>query len=102
MDIGAEPDDLLFGAVHNFKLERRAGVIMPDLDRVDAVPARAFAACQQEINRRRGGAAVNDTRIAEGLAIMPALGVRRERERADDVGGALSRGHREFSVFDIR
>ena len=63
---------------------------------------RSSAACQQEINRRRGGAAVNDTRIAEGLAIMPALGVRRERERADDVGGALSRGHREFSVFDIR
>jgi hypothetical protein len=81
MDIGAEPNNLLFGAVHYFELERRAGVVAPDFDRIDAVPVRAFAARQQEINRRGGGAAVNDTRIAERLAIMPALGVRRARAR---------------------
>lgn len=61
----------------------------------------ALAARQQEINRRGGGAAVDHAGIAEGLAIMPALGMRGERERADDVGGALSLGHREFSMFDI-
>ena len=81
MDIGAEPNNLLFGAVHYFELERRAGVVVPDFDRIDAVPVRAFAARQQEINRRGGGAAVNDTRIAERLALMPALGVRRARAR---------------------
>src|ERR1035441_9323951 len=61
MDVGAEPDDLLFGAVHHFELEGRASVVVPDFDRVDAVPVRAFAARQQEINRRGGGAAVDHT-----------------------------------------
>ena len=35
-----------------------AGVIVPDLGGIDAVPVRALAARQQEIDRGRGGAAV--------------------------------------------
>ena len=87
MDVGAEPDDLFFGAVDDFELERRAGVIVPDLDRVDAVPVRALAARQQELDRGGGGAAVDVARVAKGLAIVPAFGVRLEIELGDDVGG---------------
>ncbi len=76
-----------FGAVDDFELERRAGVIVPDLDGVDAVPVRALAARQQEIDRGRGGAAVDHAGIAEGLAVVAAFGMRLEIERADDVGG---------------
>ena len=66
--------------------QRRAAVIVPDLDRVDAVPVRALAARQQKQDRGRGGAAVDHTGIAEGLAIVPAFRMRLEIERADDVG----------------
>src|SRR5208283_1939441 len=95
MDVGAEPHDLLFGAVHHFELERCAGVIMPDLDGIDAMPVRAFAARQQEIDRGGGGAAVDHARVAERLAVVAALGVRRERERTDDIGGGVGHARRQ-------
>src|SRR5665213_3193824 len=65
VDVGAEPDDFFFRAVHHFELERRAGVIVPDLGGVDTMPVRALAARQQEIDRGGGGAAVDDARIAD-------------------------------------
>src|SRR5579885_102539 len=43
MDVGTKADNLLFGAIHDFELERRAAIVMPDLDRIDAVPMRALA-----------------------------------------------------------
>ena len=81
----------LDGAVHvgrDLEPERRSGVIMPGLDRIDPVPVRALAACEQEIDR--GGCracAVHYSGVAKRLAKMPALGVRLEVEEADDIGG---------------
>ena len=69
------------------QFERRSGVPMPDLRRVNAVPPRSFAALEQEIDRRRSRAPIDRAGVAEGLAIMPALGVRLEVEQADDVFG---------------
>jgi hypothetical protein len=64
-------------AVRNFKRQRAAGVKMPDLDRVDAMPVRALAARQQEIDRGRNRASVLiKARVAKGLAKMSAFGMR--------------------------
>ena len=71
----------------NGQAQRRAGMEVPRLRRIDAMPVRALAARQQEIDRGRGSAAVDRRRIAERLAEMPALRMRREGEHADDVGG---------------
>src|SRR6202158_4157746 len=86
-EIGAKADDFFLGAVDHRQLQRRAGVIVPDLDRVDAVPVRALAARQQEQDRGRSGAAVDRAGIAEGLAVVPAFRMRLEIERTDDIGG---------------
>ena len=74
----------------HFEHQRRARVIVPHLDRIDTMPARALAACHQEIDRRRGGAAVLDARIAERFAKLPAFRMRFEIEQADDLGGRES------------
>src|SRR5581483_3633644 len=87
VNVGAQRHDLLLGAVDHFELERAAGVIVPDLDGVDAVPVRALAAGQQEQDGGRSGAAVMAARVAEGLAVMPAFGMRLEPQLADDIGG---------------
>jgi len=59
------------------------------LDRIDAVPVRTLAARQQKVDRGRGGAAaIHGARVAEGLAKVPALGMRLELQQADyRVGG---------------
>src|SRR5712691_225401 len=55
-----------------------------DLDRIDAMPVRALAARQQEIDRGRGGARTVDRAwVAEGLAKMAAFGMRLELEQRD-------------------
>src|SRR5215467_8436686 len=86
MDVGAQTENLFLGTVDHFELERRAGVIVPDFDRVDPMPMRAFAARQQKENRGGGGAAVNLPWVAEGFAIVPALRVWLESERAYHFG----------------
>jgi hypothetical protein len=73
MDVGAQAEDLFLGSVDHFELQWRAGVIVPDFDRVDPVPMRALAARQQKKNRGGSRAAFNLPRIAECFAIMPAL-----------------------------
>src|SRR3546814_18558334 len=59
---------------------------VPDLDRIDAVPVRALARLQQEIDRRRarpaGGVGL---RITEGLGEIPTFGMRLQAERGDDL-----------------
>jgi hypothetical protein len=47
MNVRSEPDDRFLDAVDDLEFERRARVVMPDLDRVDAVPVRAFAAASR-------------------------------------------------------
>jgi hypothetical protein len=65
----------------NRELERRAGVIVPAFGRVDLVPMRALAAREQIVDRGRDRArTVHPARVAEGLAIMSALGMRLEIE----------------------
>src|SRR3954452_11399616 len=62
-------------------------MVVPDLHRIDAMPVRAFAACQQKVDRRRGGAPTGvSAAVPERLAKMPAFGMRLEIELADDLG----------------
>jgi hypothetical protein len=79
------------GTVHvgrDLEPERRSGVVMPCLDRIDPVPVRALTARKQEIDRGRYRAcAVHGPGVAKRLAKMPAFGVRPELEQANDVGG---------------
>src|SRR5271168_1691412 len=77
--IAAEPDHAPAVAIGDLQTQRSARVIMPDLDRIDAVPVRAFATRQQEIDRRGERASVGITsQVAKRLAIMSAFRVRLE------------------------
>ncbi len=72
------------------KRQRRPPAVMvPHLDRVDAVPMRALAARQQEIDRGRTQCArrrrMRSSR--KRLAIMPAFRMRLQVEPRDDLGG---------------
>ena len=57
-EVGAEPDAALPAVIGDLQRQRAAGVIMPDLHRIDAMPVRALAARQQEIDRGRSRAPV--------------------------------------------
>ncbi len=64
--------------------ERRAGVPVPHLGRIDPVPARDLACPQQEVDGG-GGRAVrcaSASGVAERLAIMPAFWMRLEAEQS--------------------
>lgn len=74
--------------LRDFQRERRARIPMPNLDRVNAMPVRALAACKQEVDCGGcGAAALNVLHIAKGLAEMPALGMRFQIEKPNDVVG---------------
>jgi hypothetical protein len=77
--------------IRNFELERRAGVPVPDFERVDAMPVRVLAAGKQEVDDgRRRALSFHFSHIAEGLAKMPALGMRLKIEEPDHVAGSQS------------
>ena len=87
-EIRTEPDAVLAVAIGDLQLKRAAGVIMPDLRRIDAVPMRPFMARQQEIDRGRQRTSVGAAaRIAKGLAIVAAFRMRLQLKPRDDVGG---------------
>src|SRR6185437_7876107 len=87
-EIGAERDAAPSAVVGDLQGQRVAGIIMPDLDRIDAVPVRALAARQQEIDRGGKGAAIGiAVRVAKRLAVVAAFGMRLELEPRDDVRG---------------
>jgi hypothetical protein len=77
-EIAAEPHSLAASIfTHDFKFECSAGIPMPNLNGVDAMPMRALAASQQKIDRgRRRAARFNLPPIAERFAEMPTLGMR--------------------------
>jgi hypothetical protein len=77
----AENDDRMPDAVGDLQFQRRARIKVPYLDGIDAVPMRALASPQQEINRRRCGAAIQLKRIAERFAKLPAFGMRLQASR---------------------
>lgn len=84
-------------AAGDFKHQRAAGVKMPDLDRVDAMPVRAFAAREQEIDRGRNGASIRiEARVAKSFAKMPAFGMRLEVKPRHDVGGGRRLMHQDL------
>lgn len=72
----------------------RAGVIVPDLGRIDPVPMAPLALFQQEVDAGAAGAP-SAARLHPSLAIMPALGMRREVQLGDD----LVRGQRVLSTI---
>ena len=73
--------------LQNFEFKRRAGVPMPDFDRIDAVPVRTLAARQQKIDRSGCRTVTIDLPdIAKRFAEMPAFRMRFQIEQPDDVG----------------
>src|SRR5262245_16586800 len=75
------------------ELERSAGVPVPGLGGIDAVPMGTLPAREQEIDRGRSRApALDRARIAEGLPEMSAFGMRREVQQADHLGGSEELG----------
>ncbi len=85
-EIGAERQALDTSRLGgDFERKRRAGVPMPDLDRIDAVPVRALAASEQKIDRGRSSAAVALPARRESFAEMPALRMRLKVEQPDHI-----------------
>jgi biopolymer transport protein ExbB len=80
---GAELHAALSVLIGDLQDQRVAGVIVPDFDRIDAMPVRAFAACQQEIDR---GGARTSAGVAKGLAIVPAFRMRLQFEPRNNLG----------------
>src|SRR5262249_56798516 len=76
-------------ARRNLECKRRARVVVPDLGGIDAMPMRAFAQRQKEIDRSRGraGTVCDGAAIAEAFAEMSAFRMWREAEQVDHVGG---------------
>ena len=74
--VGADGDD-----------ERRAGVPVPGLGGIDAVPLRNLADIEQKEDGGGGRAAVDLARVAKSLAIPAALGVRLQLQEGLDLGG---------------
>jgi hypothetical protein len=78
-------------SIRNFKLERRAGVPVPDFERVDPMPVRVLAASEQEVDDGRCRAlSFHFSQIAESLAKIPALGMRLKIEEPDHIAGGQS------------
>ena len=48
--------------------QRRARIVVPDLDRIDPMPVRALAAREQEIDRRRGRASARIVRASRNVS----------------------------------
>src|SRR6266852_9245909 len=96
-DVRTKPDAALAAIVGNLQAQRVACIIMPDLHRIDAMPVRAFAPRQQEMDRggQRTSAGV-DASIAKSLAIMPAFRMRLQLEPLNDVGGGGQPNHQDL------
>ena len=76
------------GHRRDFELKRRAGMPVPDFDRIDPVPMRALAARQEKIDRGRDGtSAVHRFAISKSLAVVPAFRMWLEIQKPDDLGG---------------
>jgi hypothetical protein len=74
-EIGTKPDAAAAPVIGHLQAKRAACVIMPDLHRIDAMPVRALAARQQEIDRGRERPAVGvRARVAKSLAKCPPSG----------------------------
>ena len=72
------------------EFQRRTGVVMPDLDRIDAVPSIDHAAGKEEVDRGPvAPPAVGAVGVSPGLGEPSTLGVRLERERLDQFGDLL-------------
>ncbi|MNE20144.1 hypothetical protein D3C80_1132520 [compost metagenome] len=73
---GAEREGLHLSAVlRKMQRDRRAGIIVPDLDRIgDPMPVRALAFFQEIIDRR-GMAALAAGLVTESLVVKTALGM---------------------------
>src|SRR5258705_4053652 len=95
-EIGTESHAALAAIAGNLQAQRVARVVMPDLHRIDAMPVRALAPRQQEMDlggqrTSRGG----DTIVAKRLAKMPAFRMRLQREPPDDAGGRGPFNHQD-------
>ncbi len=89
-DVGTELDRVRRAIlIGDLQIERAAGVIVPDLDGIDAMPVRAVAPRQQVVDRSRTRPSCGiGTGVAKRLAIIPAFGMRPQFEARNDIVGA--------------
>ena len=81
-------------AVLHRQPQRVAGVEVPDLGGVHAVPVRALAGGEQVVDGGAAGPAAVARIVAPGLGVPPALGMGLQPESGDDVVGGGRVGHR--------
>ena len=87
-EIGTELNAATVVAIGDLKKQRAAGVIMPDLDSIDAMPMGPLIARQQEIDRSRARTSIGvAARVTKRFAIMAAFRMRLEAEPGDEIGG---------------
>src|SRR3546814_5624902 len=78
-------------AVGNPQLQGRAGIEVPDLDRVDTVPVRRIPGLEQVVDRRRTRPAAGLFAILERARIPAPFGMRTHPQGKDHVlGGELA------------
>src|SRR5688572_17557326 len=80
-------------AMLDLKQERRAAMPMPELGRVDLVPARHLARLQQKKDGGGMGAAMRPGLVAEGFAEPAVLGMRLQPEMRDHFVGSQRHSH---------
>ena len=82
-EIAAEPEMMNgMAIIAHREFQSGARIMMPDLVGIDFVPVRAFARLEQEEDR--GAGATARIRRPEGLAKMPAFGMRPQPEAGND------------------
>ena len=101
-EVDPEPDGQHRLAVHcDAKIERRAGMKMPDLHCVETMPVRALPGLQQEIDCGRARTPVWSGRVAERFAKMSAFQMWLKSEPANDLIRRESRERQWITVEAI-
>src|SRR5579871_699431 len=97
-EIGSEPHGVLAATlVGDLQAQCTAGVIVPNLGGIDAMPVRAIAARQEEVDRGGQRSTLSiAARVAKRFAIVAAFGMRPELEPSDDVGRGEFRVHQDL------
>jgi len=97
--VAAEPIRLYRVAVGpDGHANRRAGVVAPDLRRVQLMPVTALAGAQQKVSTAHTPAAAVGRDVRIDLPVVTTLGMWLELENADDLVGSRVRRHFDLHV----
>ena len=95
-EIGTKSNAAPIIAIGDMQGQCAAGVIVPDLDRVDAMPMRSSMARQQEIDRGRQRASAGVERGSRNVSRKwPPSGCGASEPR-DDLGSGIRRDHQDL------